>query len=96
MEKIIIRPKDSVERPKKQDRQQLDPKKSLNKLSTGESRNYYLAMRPFNFTPEDRPVFMAHTNTIVSVMAKIIQQYDVETSGRCIRRECRLLQHKMS
>lgn len=37
-----------------------------------------------SFSPEDRPVFMAHTNAVVSDMSKIIQRYDVETSGRAV------------
>lgn len=37
-----------------------------------------------NFTPEDRPVFMAHTNAIVSETGKLVQDYDIKHSGRAV------------
>lgn len=37
-----------------------------------------------NFTPEERPVFMAHTNALVSETAKLIQSHDINHSGRTV------------
>jgi hypothetical protein len=38
------------------------------------------------FFPEDRPVFMARTNAVVNETAKLIQQHDVDHSGRTIHK----------
>jgi hypothetical protein len=37
-----------------------------------------------DFTPEERPVFMAHTNAVVNDTGKLIQQHDIEHSGRTV------------
>lgn len=39
-----------------------------------------------DFTPEDRPVFMSHTNAVVNDTAKLIQQHDIEHSGRAVHK----------
>lgn len=38
------------------------------------------------FSPEDRPVFMARTNVVVNETAKFIQRYDIEHSGRQVQK----------
>jgi hypothetical protein len=37
-----------------------------------------------DFTPEERPVFMAHTNAVVNDTGKLIQEYDINHSGRTV------------
>ena len=39
-----------------------------------------------DFTPEDRPVFMSRTNAVVNETAKLIQQHDIEHSGRAVHK----------
>lgn len=39
-----------------------------------------------DFTPEDRPVFMARTNAVVNDTAKLIQRHDIENSGRTVHK----------
>lgn len=39
-----------------------------------------------DFTPEDRPVFMSHTNAVVNDTAKLIQRQDIEHSGRAVHK----------
>lgn len=38
------------------------------------------------FTPEERPVFMSHTNAVVNYTANLIQRHDIEHSGRAVHK----------
>lgn len=39
-----------------------------------------------DFSPEDRPVFMSHTNAVVNETSKLIQRHDIEHGGRPVHK----------